>query len=83
MLRNPPPTTSGESPVGEWSAAQEGFVMRVVGSGAFAHRLEELGVTAGAWIRVLRPGNPLLVQVGETRLCLRGDEGLKVMGRRV
>lgn len=38
-------------------------------------RLRELGVLAGVPVRIARAGSPLIIEVGETRLCLRGCEG--------
>lgn len=38
-------------------------------------RLRELGVLAGVPVRIARAGSPLIIEVGETRLCLRGSEG--------
>lgn len=36
-------------------------------------RLAELGLSAGAWVQVIRRGSPMVVRVGEARLCLRSE----------
>jgi Fe2+ transport system protein FeoA len=37
-------------------------------------RLRALGVMAGVPMRVARSGSPMIIEVGESRLCLRADE---------
>lgn len=44
-------------------------------------RLRVLGVLAGVPIRVARSGSPLIIEVGETRLCLRANEADQVRVR--
>jgi len=54
------------------------FVVEVDGDGAFLARLRELGIEAGAQLRVLKPGRSLLLGVGESRLALRAAEAAAV-----
>ena len=57
-----------------WPPGQVGLVTEVSGVSLLAARLREIGVVPGARIRVLRAGCPLVVQVGEGRLCLRRQD---------
>lgn len=50
------------------------IVTRVDGDSPLVSRLQELGLTPGAWVRVLRVGNPLLLQVGDSRFGVRAKE---------
>ena len=61
-------------------ARNEEAVIRVLaGPGPLRARLQELGLTPGARVRVLASGSPCILQVGETRLCLRGDEAEAIL----
>lgn len=68
---------SADGPVGpatrlsEWPAGAEGVITGVDGSSVLAARLLELGVTPGQPVRLLRAGCPMVLQVGQGRLCLR------------
>lgn len=59
-------------------ASAECTVVDVAGDGAFLARLRELGIEAGAPLRVLRPGRTLLLGVGSARLALRAAEAASV-----
>ncbi len=52
---------------GEW-----GEVAEVAGEPGWIVRMAELGIRTGCRLRVLRPGSPCLLQVGGSRLSLRG-----------
>lgn len=43
------------------------------------NRLRELGLRVGASIRMLRPGPPHLLQIGDARLCIRPANDIIVM----
>jgi Fe2+ transport system protein FeoA len=53
---------------GEWADVAE-----VHGEAALVGRLAEMGVRIGSRLRLLRGGYPCLLQVGGSRLSLRGD----------
>lgn len=59
---------------GEWADVAE-----VTGEPAWIGRMAELGVRAGTRLRLLQPGSPCLVQVGGTRLSLRGDLAMQIL----
>lgn len=63
---------------GQWADVAE-----VCGEPAMIGRMAELGVRAGSRLRVLQPGVPCLLQVGEARLSLRGDWAFQVLVRPV
>ena len=41
--------------------------------GPLCKRLQELGIVPGMPIEVIRSGSPMVVRVGDARLCLRSD----------
>ncbi len=55
-------------------AGMSGIISRIDQNANLSSRLQELGLVPGEWIRVVKSGNPLLLQVGDTRLCLRMDD---------
>jgi ferrous iron transport protein A len=61
---------------GQWADVAE-----VSGEPHWIRRLAELGVAIGSRLRVLQPGSPCIVQVGQARLSLRGEESLQVLVR--
>jgi Fe2+ transport system protein FeoA len=63
---------------GEWADVEE-----VCGEPKLVGRMAELGLRAGSRLRVLQAGRPCLLQVGESRLSLRGDAGFQVLVRPV
>jgi Fe2+ transport system protein FeoA len=61
---------------GEWADVAE-----VHGEPGWVGRLAELGVRIGCRLQVLRGGYPCLLQVGGSRLSLRGEETMKILVR--
>lgn len=53
---------------GEWAEVAE-----VTGEPGWVGRLAELGIRVGCRLRVLQPGSPCLLQIGSSRLSLRGQ----------
>lgn len=60
-------------PLHRLGRGQVGVVEHVCGSSDDCARLASMGLCCGALIQMLVPGAPCAVQVGETRLMLRGD----------
>lgn len=58
-------------------------VAEVCGEHPCVSRLAELGLRTGCRLRMLQPGSPCLLQVGECRLCLRGDVAAQIFVRPV
>ena len=60
-------------------AGETGRIAGLDGPAAAVNRLAELGLREGQPVRMLRPGPPHLVQLGETRLCLRPEADVVVL----
>ncbi len=58
-------------------------VADVSGEPGWVTRLGEMGVRIGSRLRVLQAGSPCLLQVGESRLSLRGDLAMQILVRPV
>ncbi len=58
-------------------------VAELSGEPAWVTRLGEMGVRIGSRLRVLQPGSPCLLQVGESRLSLRADLAMQILVRPV
>ena len=63
---------------GDWADVAD-----VTGEPGWVTRLAELGVRIGSRLRVLQAGSPCLLQVGESRLSLRGEFALQILVRPV
>jgi ferrous iron transport protein A len=63
---------------GEWADVAE-----VTGEPTWIHRMAELGVRSGSRLRVLCSGSPCLLQVGGSRLSLRGELAMQILVRPV
>jgi Fe2+ transport system protein FeoA len=58
---------------------EEAVIRSVGGAGPLRSRLEELGLLPGARVRVVSRGSPCILEVGQTRLCLRGHEADSIL----
>ena len=65
-----------------WLMGEEGIIDAIDGSHRLAQRLREVGAVAGAPVRVLRTGCPVIIQVGTSRFCLRNVDAGCIRGRR-
>lgn len=65
--------------LGEMRENDEAIVHQVMGNVRDVSRLCELGMCSGSQIQIVRKGAPCIVQVGETRLCLRLNRDLRVL----
>jgi ferrous iron transport protein A len=63
---------------GEWAEVAD-----VSGEGCWVCRLAELGLRVGARLRMLRAGSPCLIQLGNSRLSLRGECAMCILVRPV
>jgi ferrous iron transport protein A len=61
---------------GEWADVAE-----VTGEACWVGRMAEMGLGIGSRLRILQPGSPCLLQVGESRLSLRGDCTMQILVR--
>lgn len=62
-----------------WKSGEEGVVTEIAAASDLSHRLQELGVVPGAWVKVIQHGCPMLVQVNDSRICLRREDA-KLIG---
>ena len=63
---------------GEWADVAE-----VTGEPGWVGRLAELGLRTGCRLLLLQSGRPCLLQIGGSRLSLRGEEGTRILVRPV
>ena len=61
-----------------WKSGEEGVVTDVHGDSTLNDRLQELGVVPGAWVRIVQHGSPMLIQINNSRICLRRDDAKNV-----
>ena len=66
-------------PMHRLSPGQAAYVARVEGDPDHVHRLEEFGLHYGTRIRMFRPGNPCIIQIAGSKVCLRADRLLNVL----
>ena len=88
MIENPPMTGASVNldtllPLeflrpGEWADVAE-----VTGEATWVGRLAELGLRTGSRLRLLQAGWPCLLQIGGSRLSLRGEQGAQILVRPV
>lgn len=60
-------------------AGQRAVVQSIVGSTELVRHLQEVGIREGVLLEMIRSGAPSILQVDGSKLCLRGDELLRVM----
>jgi ferrous iron transport protein A len=63
---------------GDWADIAD-----VTGEPGWVNRLAEMGVRIGCRLHVLQSGSPCLLQIGESRLSLRGDLATQILVRPV
>ena len=68
----------GVIPLSLLRQGQAALVNRVSGRADHVHRLEEFGLRGGARIEMFRPGNPCIIRMAGSKVCLRSDELLEV-----
>jgi len=61
-----------------WKSGEEGVVTEIFGAAPQFDRLRELGIAPGAWVKMIQHGCPMLVQVGNSRICLRRDDAKQI-----
>lgn len=66
-------------PLDALNANEAGVVLDLDGPAVAVNRLQELGLRIGERVRMVRPGPPHLLQLGETRLALRSDPDVLVL----
>ena len=72
---------SFELPLTTCSSGDEMTVIDLAVDSQLSARLRELGMVPGARIRLARAGQPLIIEIDETRFCLRGEEADGILVR--
>lgn len=58
---------------------ERGVIHELCGEETVVHRLSEMGLRPGVEFRMVRPGSPCIVCVGEHRLTLRLGPALQIL----
>ena len=61
------------------NAGETGSVTEVSGQESFVSRLGEMGLRAGAEVRMLQPGQPCIIALDNHRLSFRGEDAAHVL----
>ncbi len=60
-------------------AGDQAQICEIDGTAEFVHRLEEMGLRIGVTLRMVQPGSPCIVAVGNHRFSLRIDDSAVVL----
>jgi len=63
----------GWIPLDRLVAGQRAVIRRVLGPAKDVHRLEEFGLRPDAEVQMFRPGNPCILRLAGSKVCLRAD----------
>lgn len=61
------------------TAGEHGRILEVDGRPEVVVRLEEMGLHAGAPVRMLQPGSPCILAINNHRLSFRGEESASIL----
>lgn len=61
------------------AAGEEARVYDLEGTADFVHRLEEMGLRTGVLVRMIQPGSPCILAIGNHRFSLRIDDSAVVL----
>ncbi len=62
---------------------EKAVVEDVQGEPGWVCRMAELGIRSGSHLEVVQPGSPCLLEVSGCRLCVRGDDSMRIFVRPV
>ena len=66
-------------PLHKLDTGQSAEILDVMGDPRRVHRLHEFGLRSGIHIQMFRPGNPCIIRMAGSKVCLRMDDSLQVM----
>lgn len=66
-------------PIRKLTPGQTARIARLVGPPEDVHRLEELGLRQGTTIQMFRPGNPCILRLEGSKVCLRAGKQIEVL----
>lgn len=55
-------------------AGSSGIVTKIEGESHSLARLQELGLLAGQWVKIIRAGNPIIFDIADSRYCIRAHQ---------
>jgi ferrous iron transport protein A len=61
------------------AAGEEGRICDVDGERTTVTRLAEMGLREGSMVRMVKPGRPCIIAVGNHRLSFRGEDSTVVL----
>lgn len=61
------------------AAGQRAQIVSLTGPEDVVHRLEEMGLRPGTFVRVFRSGNPCIVCLGGSKLGVRADDHVQIL----
>jgi Fe2+ transport system protein FeoA len=61
-----------------WKSGEEGFITEIHGESNLSDRLRELGVVPGVWVKMVQHGCPMLIQIGDSRICIRREDAKQI-----
>ena len=61
------------------TSGESGRVSQLDGDHEQVARLEEMGLRAGVEVRMLRPGVPCLLAIGDQRMTFRGADAVSIL----
>lgn len=74
-----PTTCDSLLPLDLMKAGESASIVELTGDSSQVHRLQEMGLRAGATIRMLTPGAPCVIALDGKRLSLRLNELLDIL----
>lgn len=66
-------------PLNQLSSGQPAEISDIKGQAGHVHRLHEFGLRLGTRIQMFRPGNPCIIRMAGSKVCIRMDDSLQVM----
>jgi ferrous iron transport protein A len=66
-------------PIRQLPTGCSAVIHRIKGHPDNIHRLEEFGLRGGSRIEMFRPGNPCIIRLGGSKICLRAGELVDVL----
>jgi Fe2+ transport system protein FeoA len=71
----------GLVPLDTLRAGETARIGIVVGLPEHVHHLQEFGLRQGTLVEMFRRGNPCIIRMAGSKVCLRADDCLRVMVR--
>ncbi|MBN2292128.1 MAG: ferrous iron transport protein A [Pirellulales bacterium] len=66
-------------PLNQLVSGQPAEISDVKGEPGHVHRLHEFGLRCGTRIQMFRPGNPCIIRMAGSKVCVRMNNSLQVL----